>query len=217
MATASMWWTSGPPPCLQCRQAGARSQRLLDAVYLTHLHGDHLGGLALLYIDLLFIRRRTRPLLIAGPPGSEARVMALLDTAYPSVVAKGAPFELRVLGVARARRRRDTMKRRRITQHPGQTRHPGGGQLAAHRGRGRKSACVQRGYGLAARAARAEMAQGADVFVCECSMEHAVFWGHMSLEEIRTPPRRAAGGAGACPTWAMSRGWRRWPRRRRWG
>jgi ribonuclease BN (tRNA processing enzyme) len=84
----------GPTALLQCRKLGL-DPGLLDAVYLTHLHGDHLGGLALLYIDLLFIRRRTRPLLIAGPPGSEARVMALLESAYPSVLAKGAPFELR--------------------------------------------------------------------------------------------------------------------------
>ena len=45
----------------------------VDVVLLTHLHGDHFGGVPFLILDAQFTRR-ARPLLIAGPPGVRARV-----------------------------------------------------------------------------------------------------------------------------------------------
>jgi ribonuclease BN (tRNA processing enzyme) len=171
----------GPTALLQCRKLGL-DPGLLDAVYLTHLHGDHLGGLALLYIDLLFIRRRTRPLLIAGPPGSEARVMALLESAYPSVLAKGAPFELRfwewpVPGeVVHEKRRIRTVLAKHDTQAVASSL-----RIEAE---GEKVLAFSGDTGW--QPELAEIAAGADLLITECSMEHAVFWGHLSLEEIRT-------------------------------
>jgi ribonuclease BN (tRNA processing enzyme) len=44
----------------------------IDAVILSHLHGDHFGGVPFLILDGQFTRR-TRPLVVAGPPGLEAR------------------------------------------------------------------------------------------------------------------------------------------------
>ena len=43
------------------------------AVAVTHLHGDHFGGLPFLILDGQF-SRRTEPLLVAGPPGIRDRL-----------------------------------------------------------------------------------------------------------------------------------------------
>jgi ribonuclease BN (tRNA processing enzyme) len=54
----------------------------VEAVLLSHLHGDHFGGVPFLILDAQF-SRRTRPLLIAGPPGVCARVEAAMEVFFP--------------------------------------------------------------------------------------------------------------------------------------
>ncbi len=54
----------------------------IDAVVLSHLHGDHFGGIPFLIIDAQF-RHRTRPLVVAGPPGVEARVRDAMEVLFP--------------------------------------------------------------------------------------------------------------------------------------
>ena len=46
--------------------------RAIDAVLISHLHGDHFGGLPLLLLDAT-LRPRTRPLVIAGPAATRLR------------------------------------------------------------------------------------------------------------------------------------------------
>jgi ribonuclease BN (tRNA processing enzyme) len=55
----------------------------VDGVVLSHLHGDHFGGLPFLLIDAQLLGRRERPLLIAGPPGTRARIDAALEVFFP--------------------------------------------------------------------------------------------------------------------------------------
>ena len=43
----------------------------IDLVLLTHHHGDHIAGIAFLYLNYQFMVRRDRPLTVAGPPGTE--------------------------------------------------------------------------------------------------------------------------------------------------
>lgn len=51
-------------------------------VLLSHLHGDHFGGLPFLILDGQF-SRRTRPLVVAGPPGTRQRVEATMEALFP--------------------------------------------------------------------------------------------------------------------------------------
>lgn len=56
----------------------------IDAIVLSHLHGDHFGGLPFLLLDRQFGRAgQDRPLRIVGPPGTQARLDALLDAMFP--------------------------------------------------------------------------------------------------------------------------------------
>jgi ribonuclease BN (tRNA processing enzyme) len=50
----------------------------IDAVVVSHLHGDHFGGIPLLLLDAS-LRGRSRPLTIAGPPGARHRIQQALD------------------------------------------------------------------------------------------------------------------------------------------
>ncbi len=54
----------------------------IDVVVVSHLHGDHFGGLPFLILDGQF-SRRTRPLLIAGPSGIEERVRQAQEALFP--------------------------------------------------------------------------------------------------------------------------------------
>ena len=49
----------------------------IDAILVSHFHGDHFGGIPLLLLAALYRDERKRPLAIAGPPGIEKRVRAL--------------------------------------------------------------------------------------------------------------------------------------------
>jgi len=66
----------------------------LDAVILSHLHGDHFGGVPFLILDGQF-RRRTRPLVVAGPPGVEARVREAMEVLFPGSSRVERRFEIR--------------------------------------------------------------------------------------------------------------------------
>jgi ribonuclease BN (tRNA processing enzyme) len=51
-------------------------------VLVSHLHGDHFGGLRFLMLDGQF-SRRTRPLSIVGPPGIAARLADTMECLFP--------------------------------------------------------------------------------------------------------------------------------------
>lgn len=55
----------------------------IDGIVLSHLHGDHFGGLPFLLLHAQFLARRDKPLLIAGPPGTRERVDTLLEACFP--------------------------------------------------------------------------------------------------------------------------------------
>jgi len=66
----------------------------IDAVLLSHLHGDHFAGLPYLILELTYEHPRQRPLVIAGPPGTEERVRMLFSATYKDLAARGTPFPL---------------------------------------------------------------------------------------------------------------------------
>lgn len=55
----------------------------IRAILITHLHGDHFGGLPFFILDAQLVSRRTAPLTIAGPPGLRDRLATAMETFFP--------------------------------------------------------------------------------------------------------------------------------------
>ncbi|MBI4956257.1 MAG: MBL fold metallo-hydrolase [Myxococcales bacterium] len=87
------------------RRAG-RSPLELGGLLVTHLHGDHVGGLPFLLIDGMYHGVRTTPLELLGPPGSAARVDLFMRTAYGGLADEPRPYETRVREIAPGERTR---------------------------------------------------------------------------------------------------------------
>lgn len=84
---------------------GLRRQNIdpnsLDAILLTHLHGDHCGGIPFMLLDAMIGARRTRPLTIVGPTGTEAHLARLQEALFPgSHVMQPDAFELSHLEIS---------------------------------------------------------------------------------------------------------------------
>jgi ribonuclease BN (tRNA processing enzyme) len=55
----------------------------IDAILLTHLHGDHCGGVPFLLIDAMLGAKRGRPLIIAGPRDLQRRMGEIREALFP--------------------------------------------------------------------------------------------------------------------------------------
>ena len=78
------------------RQGIARDD--IDLVLITHFHGDHLAGLPFLLLDAQFTRR-TRPLVIAGPEGIEARLTQAMEVMFEHSSKTRPRFDLSVVAL----------------------------------------------------------------------------------------------------------------------
>jgi len=72
----------------------------IDAVAVTHLHGDHFGGITYLVLEQHFAGR-TKPLAIGGPPSISQRLRAAEQALFPDFFGRvplGFPVSETVLG-----------------------------------------------------------------------------------------------------------------------
>ena len=82
------------PAVLQALKRDGIDPGAIDAVLLSHLHGDHFGGVPFLLMEYLYERPRTRPLVIYGPPGTRPRVQGLFEALYEHSARETLPFRL---------------------------------------------------------------------------------------------------------------------------
>src|SRR2546428_11985428 len=97
-AGAQVLLDCGASSLVAMRRFGVDPQAI-DAVVLSHLHGDHFGGVPFLRREAKF-KRRTGPLTVAGPPGVEARVRATMEVLFPGSTAVERRFVTRFVELA---------------------------------------------------------------------------------------------------------------------
>lgn len=89
----------GATSLVAMRRAGVESNGI-DAVLLSHLHGDHFGGVPFLVLDAQLVSRRQRPLVVAGPPGTGERVRAAMEVLFPGSARVERAFALDLVDLA---------------------------------------------------------------------------------------------------------------------
>jgi ribonuclease BN (tRNA processing enzyme) len=67
----------------------------IAAVFVSHLHGDHFGGLPFLILDGQF-SRRAAPLAIAGPPGTARRLTQAMECMFPGSATAARRFGVEI-------------------------------------------------------------------------------------------------------------------------
>ncbi len=66
----------------------------IGTIFISHLHGDHFGGLVWWLLHSQHISKRTEPLLVVGPAGIEARFLAATEALFPGAAKVPRRFDL---------------------------------------------------------------------------------------------------------------------------
>ncbi len=69
----------------------------IETVFLSHLHGDHFGGLPFVILDAQLLSRRAAPLTVVGPPGLRERLPALMEAMFPGSSTVERRFDLKLI------------------------------------------------------------------------------------------------------------------------
>jgi ribonuclease BN (tRNA processing enzyme) len=176
----------GEPMLIDCGATSLQAlkrQRIdpnsIASVALSHLHGDHFGGLPWLILDARFAQR-TNPLVISGPVGTERRVRTAWEALYPGAPETELPFDVDYLEYAE--RRPVALTDAVVT--PLEVIHQSGAPSYGLR--------VQYGGLLIAYSGDTEwtdnlidLAHGADLFICECNFYDRRVPGHLDFQMLQ--------------------------------
>ncbi|MBA9069303.1 ribonuclease BN (tRNA processing enzyme) [Methylobacterium sp. RAS18] len=86
----------GASALVAIRRFGVEPNRI-RTVFLTHLHGDHFGGLPWVILDGQLVSGRTEPLTVVGPPGTAERLPAAMEVLFPGSSTAERRFRVEVV------------------------------------------------------------------------------------------------------------------------
>jgi ribonuclease BN (tRNA processing enzyme) len=161
-------------------KARGLDHRVVDGIVLSHLHGDHFGALPFLLLDMQLVQRRERPLVIAGPPGSRARIEAALEVFFPRATTNRWRFPFEIVEIEPGRPAEvlgHALKTVEVVHQSGApstaVRISDGDKVFAYSGDTEWTDAL---YGIA---------DGADLFITECYGYAGASRGHLSWEILK--------------------------------
>ena len=98
--------TAAPPPAPVSPRSGSQRDEI-DAILVSHFHGDHFGGIPALLLAALYEDERRKPLRVAGPPGIERRVHQLAAAMGYAIEERDWSFPIEFFELAPERTHRD--------------------------------------------------------------------------------------------------------------
>jgi ribonuclease BN (tRNA processing enzyme) len=151
----------------------------IDAILVSHFHGDHFGGIPALLLAALYEDERRKPLRIAGPHGIERRVRQLAAAMGYGMEEREWPFAIEFLELPADRPTEvgPVQVRSFETLHQPHT-HPHGLVLTA----GRQRIGYSGDTGWFDELPR--LVGGVDLFVCECTYQTAGFEFHLNHQTL---------------------------------
>ena len=152
------------PGLMQALKGGGVSTDSFDLLLISHLHGDHFGGLPFLILDYMWETHRRKMLTIAGPPKLEERTWMLMRTMFPHFELDKVKHKLKFVVLEPGRSTRLGKFKVSAIRSPHtkpdislSLRIDGGGKAIVFSGdSGWNDELV-------------ELADGADLFLCECT------------------------------------------------
>ncbi len=149
----------------------------IETVLVTHLHGDHFGGLPFLVLDGQF-RRRTHDLTVVGPPGTRARLEQAMEVLFPGSSSVQRRFAVHV--VEHVDRRPIELGSLRVTAY--EVSHDSGAPAYALRVDGPQASVAYSGD-TEWTDALLDAADNVDLFLCEGYSQTPVRW-HLDLDTL---------------------------------
>jgi len=151
----------------------------IDGVVVSHLHGDHFGGLPFLLLDAQHLAKRERPLFLWGPAGFAARLAAAQEALFPGSSQHALRFPLNFRDLSAGERAAGDGFA--VTPFPAD--HSAGAPCFSLRfeidGR-----VVSYSGDTAWSDALLEVARAADLFICECSSYAHALKGHLAYHDL---------------------------------
>lgn len=71
----------------------------IDCILLSHLHGDHFGGVPFFLLHAQFAARRVKPLTIVGPEGTRDRIDAAIQVLFSDLTGTAWDFPLEIIEI----------------------------------------------------------------------------------------------------------------------
>ena len=153
----------------------------IDVFVFTHLHADHCSGIPSMLLDSMLGAKRTKPMIIAGPRDTEARMKEMMEVMLPGSNIMVPNFDLKWVEL-------ELMKSNPVGEHLNVTAYPADHTVQTHP---MSLRCEAHGKVVSYTGDTAwtehvpKISKDADLFICECYFHSKPVRFHINYPEVK--------------------------------